>query len=76
MRRSSKPSPRPPRRPIAGQRCADESGDSPDLQAVVKEIAALVKSYMQRKVRGDRYSAGWVRQAFEAERITYKESKA
>jgi hypothetical protein len=50
-------------------------GQSPDLRGVVTEIAALVKSYGLRQVTGDRYAAGWVRQSFESEGITYRESK-
>jgi len=50
-------------------------GQSPDLRGVVGEIAALVKEYRLRSVVGDRYSAGWVRQAFRDEGITYEESK-
>ena len=39
------------------------------------EIAGLVKTYRLRQVTGDRYAAGWVRQAFGAESITYREAK-
>lgn len=53
---------------------ARRGGESPDLRVVVTEIAELVKSYDVNSVVGDRYAAGWVRQAFEAEGIQYIES--
>ena len=49
-------------------------GESPDLRAVVTEIAELTQSYGIVSVVGDRYAAGWVRQAFEADGIQYIES--
>jgi hypothetical protein len=51
------------------------AGQSPDLRGVVAEIASLVKEYGLREVTGDRYAAGWVRQAFRDEAITYTESR-
>ena len=54
---------------------SQRGGESPDLRGVVSEIAKLAKSYGTRTVVGDRYGAAWVRQAFEKERITYKESE-
>lgn len=51
------------------------AGQAPDLRGVVSEIAELVKGYGCRSVLGDRYAAGWVRQAFEAEGIRYDESR-
>ena len=50
-------------------------GKSPDLRSVVAKIAKLAYSYGTRTVVGDRYGAAWVRQAFEEEKITYKESE-
>jgi hypothetical protein len=45
----------------------------PDLVAVVREIAAVLKRYECRAVWGDRYSAEWVRQAFRSAGIAYLE---
>jgi hypothetical protein len=42
---------------------------------VVKEYAALLKDYRILTVYGDRYAGEWVPQAFQAEGITYKQSK-
>ncbi len=50
-------------------------GESPELVGVVEEIARLCKTYRVRTVTGDRYAAGWVRQAFEKAGITYRASK-
>ncbi len=50
-------------------------GKSPDLGSVVAKIAKLAYSYGTRTVVGDRYGAAWVRQAFEEEKITYRESE-
>ena len=50
------------------------SGDL-DLRGVVRAIAQLLGRYRVRQVVGDRYAAGWVRQAFEAEGVQYEESK-
>ena len=44
-----------------------------DLAAVVAEMSARLKAYRLSHVWGDRYSAGWVRQAFEREGITYED---
>ena len=49
-------------------------GESPELVGVVREIAAICRAYKIRQTIGDRYAAGWVRQSFESERITYVES--
>ncbi len=45
--------------------------DSPDLRAVVGEIAGLLRSYLISSVVGDRYAASWVSQAFAEEVIEY-----
>ena len=50
-------------------------GESPELVGVVREIADICHTYNVRQTIGDRYAAGWVRQSFRAERITYVESK-
>ncbi len=50
-------------------------GESPELVGVVQEIAGTCKQYRCHTVTGDRYAAGWVRQSFRAEGITYVESK-
>ncbi|MGQ0555962.1 MAG: hypothetical protein ACT4PN_08480, partial [Nitrospiraceae bacterium] len=43
-------------------------------EAVVKEYAALLKSYRLSSVVGDRYSGEWVREAFSKEGVYYKHS--
>ncbi len=43
---------------------------SPD--AVVEEFAATLRRYRCSSVTGDRYSLGWVGEAFERQRITYE----
>ena len=43
-------------------------------EAVVKEYAALLKSYRLSSVVGDRYSGEWVREAFNKEGVYYKHS--
>jgi hypothetical protein len=35
-----------------------------DLEAIVKEIAAICKRYRLSSVYGDRYAAQWVRKSF------------
>jgi hypothetical protein len=40
----------------------------------VKEFAALLKTYGIRRVRGDRYAAEWVREAFKKAGIEYRPS--
>lgn len=45
-----------------------------DLEGVVREIAAIVKSYGVFTVAGDRYAAGWVRERFRASGVTYAEA--
>ncbi len=44
------------------------------LTGVVEEIAATLKRYGLREVTGDRYAAGWVRQAFQEAGIMYREA--
>jgi hypothetical protein len=46
-----------------------------DLAGVVRDIAAILRRYRLGEVRGDRYAAGWVRQAFEREGIRYREAE-
>lgn len=48
--------------------------EAPNLTAVVGEIATTLRQYQQREAWGDRYAAGWVRQAFQQAGITYRES--
>jgi len=45
--------------------------ESPDLRAVVGEIAGILRSYLIGSVVGDRYAASWVSQAFAEEGIQY-----
>jgi hypothetical protein len=49
--------------------------ESPDLRAVVSKIAGLCREYRVSRIMGDRYSAGWVRQSFAEEGITYEPAK-
>ena len=44
-------------------------------ESVVKEYAALLKSYRCSSVVGDRYSGEWVREAFSKEGIHYRHSE-
>lgn len=44
-------------------------------ESVVKEYAALLKSYRCSSVTGDRYSGEWVREAFSKEGIHYRHSE-
>jgi hypothetical protein len=44
-------------------------------QTTVKEYASLLKNCRILTVRGDRYGGEWVSQAFQAEGITYQQSK-
>ncbi len=46
-----------------------------DLEGVVKEITKTLKTYRLSSVVGDRYAGQWVRQAFEAQGISYQESE-
>lgn len=46
-----------------------------DLEGVVKGIAETLKSYKLSSVTGDRYSAQWVREAFQREGIRYENSE-
>jgi hypothetical protein len=50
------------------------NGQAPNLEAVVQEIAATTKKYRCSTITGDRYSANWVRQAFQRAGITYQEA--
>lgn len=45
--------------------------ESPDLRAVVGEIAGLLRDYLIGSVVGDRYAAAWVSQAFGEEGTEY-----
>ena len=45
-----------------------------DLAGVVAEMSRCLKAYGLSHVWGDRYSAAWVRQAFQREGITYRET--
>ncbi len=45
-----------------------------DLEGVVREIAAIVKSYGVFTVMGDRYAAGWVRERFRASGVAYEDA--
>jgi hypothetical protein len=47
--------------------------DTVDLEAAVREIAALVKRYHLSTVYGDRYASGWVCERFRAEGLSYAE---
>ena len=49
-------------------------GQAPDLVGVVREIAATCRAYGLTEVTGDRYAAGWVRQAFQEAGLMYRES--
>jgi hypothetical protein len=44
-----------------------------DLEAVVREIAIIVKRYGVFTVAGDRYAGQWVREAFRRHGIAYEE---
>jgi hypothetical protein len=44
---------------------------SVDLEGIVGEIVEVLRPYHVGTVKGDRYSAGWVRQAFERHQIQY-----
>jgi hypothetical protein len=45
-----------------------------DPAVVVKDMVKLLREYGIRRIIGDAYSGEWVRQAFEAEGVTYKVS--
>jgi hypothetical protein len=47
--------------------------DISDLEGVVREIAGIVKRYRLTTVTGDKYSANWVRERFQAEGIRYQD---
>ena len=49
--------------------------DKIDLEGVVAECSAILKSYGCKQVVGDRYSAQWVQQAFRRCSIEYVESQ-
>lgn len=46
-----------------------------DLEGIVAEIAGIAGSYGIHRLVGDRYSAGWVKQAFERHGIRYDASE-
>ncbi len=46
-----------------------------DLEGVVKGIAETLKDYRLSVVHGDKYAAGWVREAFQREGIRYENSE-
>jgi len=52
-----------------------ERGDKIDLEGVVAEIVRILNAYNIKVVNGDRYSAGWVVQAFDRHRIRYEHSQ-
>jgi hypothetical protein len=43
---------------------------------VVREIAGTVKRYGLSSVVGDRYAAGWVRERFQAEGVSYRDPES
>jgi hypothetical protein len=47
-------------------------GQSVDLLGIVREIAACLRRYGLDRLEGDNYAAGWVRQAFQREGITWR----
>jgi len=47
---------------------------SPDLQGLVRESALQAREYGCKLVVGDRYAAGWVKQAYEQAGIHYRHS--
>jgi hypothetical protein len=47
-------------------------GQQVDLQAIVHEIAGILRRYDLSETTGDDYAAGWVKQAFEREKIRYR----
>src|SRR5439155_1432937 len=49
-------------------------GDS-DLEAIVREIAALLMRFSLRVIHGDRYSSHWIIEAFRREGIRYEEPR-
>ncbi|OGA02870.1 MAG: hypothetical protein A3I00_05790 [Betaproteobacteria bacterium RIFCSPLOWO2_02_FULL_64_12] len=46
---------------------------SVDLEAIVRDIASLLRAYGLRVVFGDRYAASWVRDRFKAEGVEYRD---
>jgi hypothetical protein len=46
--------------------------DAPDLEGIAREYADLLRQYGCDAVCGDKYAAGWVRQAFERRGIRYE----
>ncbi len=46
-----------------------------DLEAVVKEISSSLRAFGLNAVVGDRYAAGWVREAFQREGIYYQDAE-
>lgn len=45
-----------------------------DLDGIVAEMARILKAYAIQAVAGDRYSAGWVKQAFERHGIVCEQT--
>jgi hypothetical protein len=45
-----------------------------DLEGAVREIASIAKRYGVTAISGDRYAAGWVREAFRRYGITYQDA--
>ncbi len=46
-----------------------------DLEGVVNDIAATLKTYGLQEVHGDRYAAQWVVQAFQRAGVSYRETE-
>lgn len=46
-----------------------------DLQGVVRQIASLIRPYGLAAVVGDRYGGQWIREAFRAAGLVYRESE-
>jgi hypothetical protein len=55
---------------------ASRRSETTDLEGVVREIAGIVKRYGLSTVVGDRYAAGWLRERFQAEGISYREPES
>ena len=56
-----------------------KDGEAPapkiDLEGVVSEIVSILHRYRSDELNGDRYAAGWVRQAFDRHEIRYRDSE-
>jgi hypothetical protein len=48
-------------------------GQHVDLEGIVAQIATNCRNYRVKEIHGDKYSAAWVRQAFERQGIKYLE---